>query len=138
MGTGTRGVRGLGPDGLDRFESAGMERAAIRMEKRAPRHGMAFHMARSGSRGGMHPVDASADPRVSQYPIPWLPTVASDDSSEDLPVGDTHGGRPWKTDITIPAFCGLRQGASRRGATGIGCHSDSRASRWSAGGTRFG
>lgn len=43
--------------------------------------------------------------------------------TEIYPVRDTHGGRPWKTPMTIPEFSTVRQGFTRQGSRQTGRHS---------------
>jgi hypothetical protein len=50
-------------------------------------------------------------------------------AEEIHPVGDTHGGLPWKTTMKISEFSPVRQESSCQGSTRIDCHNVSRK-RW--------
>ena len=71
-------------------------------------------------------------------PTSSLSTNANGDIEEIHPVGDTHGGLPWKTTMKIPAFSPVRQESSRHGSTRIDCHNVSRGGSPSRIGTRSG
>ena len=104
----------------------------------APRHGIARSPVRSGSWSRLHLVGASADPRVSKCPISSRSTEPNDDTEEIHPVGDTHGGLPWKTTMKIPKFLPARQASSHQGSTRIDCHNVSSQRSPSRNGTRSG